>query len=275
MDPLRYWGVRVFGTGSPTYNLVYDYTGHVGIVTEANLRLVERADVSDANWLDAGASLNEGANTLTITGATGTEYALASTSDALPVELVSFTGQVLSNDLIRLDWKTESEVNNYGFEIQRSIIYGHNHSSDSWQKAGFVEGHGNTNSPKEYIFTENKPAGASSVLYRLKQIDNDGQFQYSSEVEVTFSPDEFVLYQNYPNPFNPSTTIKYSLVEESIVSIKLFDILGSEIRTLVSEKQSAGNYEFEFNAGDIASGLYIYKMQAGNFIDTKKMMILK
>jgi len=109
----------------------------------------------------------------------------------------------------------------------------------------------------------------------LKQVDNDGSYEYSSIVEVSFVPSEFVLYQNYPNPFNPSTKIKYSIAVESYVRIKVFDNIGNEVATLVSSKQAAGNYEINFSAINLASGIYFYRMQAGSYIQMKKMMILK
>jgi hypothetical protein len=196
------------------------------------------------------------------------------TDDPLPVELSSFTATL--DDLnIRLDWRTETEVNNYGFEILRQV------QDEEWDLLGFVEGHGNTNSPKHYSFIDKYPGGESSYAYRLKQIDNDGKYEYSNIVEINLSPNEFALYQNYPNPFNPVTKINYTLPQSSDVTIKVFDILGSEVETLVSEKQDKGIYEIEFNSlsasggQGLASGMYIYRMRAGNFVQIKKMVLIK
>jgi hypothetical protein len=185
-----------------------------------------------------------------------------------PVELVSFTAEAKSGKVM-LNWETATEVNNYGFEIHRKV------SDEEWTTLGYVDGHGNSNSPKIYQFTDNNPAGGSKFNYRLKQIDNDGAYEYSNIVEVEFVPTEFALYQNYPNPFNPSTKIKYSLPQETAVTIKVFDILGNEVRTLVSEKQEAGSYDVDFDGSNLGSGIYIYQMQAGTFSNTKKMLILK
>ena len=191
-----------------------------------------------------------------------------STDAGLPVELSSFTASVQGSD-IKLNWRTETEVNNYGFDILRKA------QNDEWLKIGFVDGYGNSNSPKEYRFNDKSPVGGKQFSYKLKQIDNDGKFSYSSVIGVIITPSDFALYQNYPNPFNPTTTIKYSLPQESVVTIKIYDVLGSEVETLVSEKQETGIYEIEFNASSFASGMYIYRMQAGSFIQIKKMMILK
>jgi Secretion system C-terminal sorting domain len=193
--------------------------------------------------------------------------------NSLPVELYSFTAS-FNQYAVDLKWQTKTEVDNYGFEIERRT--GNKEEKENeWEKIGFVEGYGNSNAPKDYLFTDKSPAGGKQFAYRLKKIDNDGQYSYSSVVEILIAPSDFALYQNYPNPFNPTTTIKYSLPQESVVSIKVFDVLGSEVETLVSEKQETGIYEIEFNASSFASGMYIYRMQAGSFIQIKKMMILK
>jgi hypothetical protein len=267
VDPLRYWGVKVIGT-SATYDVIYDYSGHPLSGPEADLRLVKRDNLSDENWLDASATLDEGANTLTITGESGTEYALASTSDPLPVELASFEA-ILTSGAVTLKWHTETEVNNYGFEVQRKT------EAEEWVAVGFIEGHGNSNSPKQYLFTDKNLNGGSRFSYRLKQIDNDGRFAYTNVVEVMLIPTIFELAQNYPNPFNPATIIRYQLPESSKVTLKIYDILGNEVITLLNEDKEAGIYEVIFNASNYSSGVYFYRIQAGSFVETKKMVLLK
>ena len=191
----------------------------------------------------------------------------------VPVELVSFTAEAKSGKVV-LNWQTATEVNNYGFEVERQV--GSMQSTvGNWTKIGFVDGHGNSNSPKRYNFTDSNPTGGTTFSYRLKQIDNDGTYEYSDIVEVEFVPTEFVLFQNYPNPFNPTTKIKYSIPKESNVTIKVFDILGEEVMTLVNEKQEAGSYDVDFDGSNLVSGIYIYQMQAGEFSNTKKMLIIK
>lgn len=190
----------------------------------------------------------------------------------LPVELTSFTSKVIS-DRVQLNWQTKTEVNNYGFEIERASLSAS--SRPVWEKIGFVNGNGNSNSPKDYLFVDKNFIGGSKFNYRLKQIDNDGQFEYSEMVEVQVVPNKFELYQNYPNPFNPSTKIRYQLPNESKVVIKIYNILGSEVMELVNSKKEAGVYEAEFNAASLSSGTYIYKISADNFVQTKKMILLK
>jgi hypothetical protein len=186
----------------------------------------------------------------------------------LPVELTSFSATTIGSN-VKLIWKTETEVNNFGFDIERSVI------KDNWSKIGFVKGNGNSNSPKEYSFNDNKLIGGSKFIYRLKQIDNDGQFEYSNVVEVKLVPTEYALYQNYPNPFNPTTKIRYQLPQESKVVIKIYNVLGSEVMELLNEQKEAGIYEAEFNSDNLSSGTYIYRIIADNFVQTKKMILLK
>ncbi len=144
-----------------------------------------------------------------------------------------------------------------------------------WENIGFVVGHGNSNSPKTYSFTDDSPLGGSKFQYRLKQIDTDGKYEYSDEIEVEIIPSKFALYQNYPNPFNPSTKIKYQIPEVSFVTLKVYDVLGKEVAALVNEEKQAGNYEVEFNAINLPSGIYFYRLQTGNFVATKKMVLMK
>jgi len=190
----------------------------------------------------------------------------------VPVELTSFTANVRENKVM-LEWETATEVNNYGFEIERQVSS--SKAAGNWEMIKFVEGHGNSNSPKQYSFTDKNLIGGSLFKYRLKQIDNDGTYEYSDEIEVELIPVEFALYQNYPNPFNPSTKIRYQLPQESKVIIKIYDILGSEVITLLNEKKEPGVYEVEFNAAHLSSGTYIYRIIAGSFVETKKMVLLK
>ncbi len=204
----------------------------------------------------------------------------------LPVELTSFTAATSSASTgsataVVLNWTTATEVNNYGFEIQRSVV---SDQRSEWETIGFVEGNGNSNSPKEYSYIDENIA-AGNYLYRLKQIDNNGGFSYGSEVEVNIEtiPIEFALHQNYPNPFNPSTTIKYSIPSVETHSgasvqnilLKVYDILGNEFATLVNENKSAGNYEVKFDASNLSSGVYFYQLNADSFTATKKLILLK
>ena len=191
----------------------------------------------------------------------------------VPVELLSFSSSVIDND-ITLSWTTATETNNSGFEIERNVISNEVRNL-SWEKIGFVDGHGTTTEPQSYSFSdENLFAGI--YQYRLKQIDFDGTFEYSNTIEVEINPlSKFSLEQNYPNPFNPSTTIQYAIADRQFVTLKVFDVLGNEVATLVDEYKTAGNFEVEFDASKLPSGVYFYRLQAGSFVETKKLTILK
>lgn len=187
----------------------------------------------------------------------------------LPVELESFSSAVNQNT-VTLHWSTSSEENNSGFEIQRSS------HGENWETKGFVRGAGNSGSPASYSFADvNVRTGR--YLYRLKQIDFNGNFRYyelSNEV-IIGTPEKFFLSQNYPNPFNPLTRIDYDLPTDGIVAIKLFDINGRQVSLLVNEFKSAGYYTFSFDASSLPSGTYFYRMETEKFSSVKKMILMK
>jgi len=190
--------------------------------------------------------------------------------DPLPVELLSFTGSLLSDNNILLDWKTASSLNNYGFEVQKSYK-----DSEEWKAIGFVEKYGDPSALVEYNFTDNTIHSYSMVRYRLKIIDNDGSFQYSSVIEVNTLPISYELSQNYPNPFNPSTKIRFAIIKASDINLSIYNVVGELVATLVNEHLNAGYHEYEFNASNISSGIYIYRILADDFVETKKMVLMK
>jgi hypothetical protein len=188
-------------------------------------------------------------------------------SGIIPVELTSFTAKALDG-VVYLNWTTATEQNNLGFEVERRV-------DGDYSKIGFISGHGTTTEIQNYTFTDEE-LESGTYFYRLKQLDYDGSFEYSSEVKVEIlTPTYFTLKQNYPNPFNPNTTISFSIPNESNVIMKVFDLVGNEVKTLVNEKFSAGIYTVEFDAANLPSGVYFYQLEAGDFVNTKKMVIMK
>ncbi len=182
----------------------------------------------------------------------------------VPVELNSFTAGVHGNN-VELLWSTATEENNAFFELYRNGI-----------RLGTIQGSGTTTEKKSYSFTdENVKAGTYS--YKLYQQDYDGSRKLAGETNATVSsnPADFTLAQNYPNPFNPTTVINYSVPSESFVTLKVYDVMGNEVKTLVNEKKSAGSYNVNFNAKNLAAGLYVYQLRTNNFEASKKMMLLK
>jgi hypothetical protein len=203
------------------------------------------------------------------------EFAFGSSENPLPVELTTFTAS-LSEGKVFLNWQTATEINNYGFDVERTLV-----SSSEWAKIGFVAGHGNSNSLKEYSFID-EPKLDNNYLYRLKQIDTDGKFTYSNEISVeTYRgkslPTEYALYDNYPNPFNPTTNIRYQLPADGKVKLTVYDILGNEVAILINNEQVKGKYEITFDANkyELSSGIYFYKLNAGKYTAIKKLVLIK
>lgn len=195
----------------------------------------------------------------------------------VPVELTNFIAETIKNDVL-LTWSTATEKNNRGFEIQR-IVGNPQSSIGNWERIGFVEGKGTNTKVVDYSYLI-KGNGVGKYSYRLKQIDFDGSFTYSPIVEAEVqAPSEFALYQNYPNPFNPSTFIEYSLPEKADVKISIFTAFGELVRTVYSGTVEPGYYKISFDASELASGTYVYRLEAstGNrdFVDSKKMIFLK
>ncbi len=185
----------------------------------------------------------------------------------VPVELASFSALAVGRN-IQLNWRTATENNNSGFEVQRSA------DSKSFNKIGFVSGRGTSTEVSSYSFTDQNVSG--KMYYRLKQIDLDGSFTYSKTIEGNSAqPVQFKLDQNYPNPFNPSTTISYAIPTDNFVSIKMYNVLGNEVATLVNEVVTAGQHKINFNASKLSSGVYYYTINSGGFVDTKKLILLK
>ncbi len=193
----------------------------------------------------------------------------------MPVELISFQGNY-TNGAVQLNWETATELNNYGFEIERKD--GRWKMEDGkWEKIGFVNGSGNSNSNNDYLFID-KNIFNGKYYYRLKQIDNDGQFQYSNIIEVDIDdiPEEFILEQNYPNPFNPFTKIRFAIEKTEQVKLIVYDALGNEVSRLFNNIAEAGiTYEVDFNASRLSSGIYYYKLETADVVRVRKMILLK
>jgi hypothetical protein len=187
----------------------------------------------------------------------------------IPVELESFSAEANKEGNVVLSWTTSTETNNSSFVIERR------QENNQYTPIGTVQGKGTSTLPNSYTFTDNT-VRAGTYIYRLKQIDFNGSVSYSKPVTVEVAvPTSFILSQNYPNPFNPATTISFSVPEESFVTLKVYDILGNEVKTLVYEKKSQGTYKVQFNAVNMTSGVYFYRIQAGSFVAVRKMILIK
>ena len=194
-------------------------------------------------------------------------------STVIPVELTSFTRSIL-NGKVLLKWETATETNNSGFSIERSK------DNIGFSEISFIRGNGTTTDKSSYSYIDNS-ALAGKYYYRLKQVDLDGSFHYSKTVEVDLGiPKQFSVDQNYPNPFNPATTIRFALPMNAKVNIKLYNTLGQEVANILNSDLGAGVHETTFNASNLSSGVYFYKLEAhgvdgSNFISTKRMLLMK
>jgi len=186
----------------------------------------------------------------------------------VPVELTSFTA-AYENNKVELNWITSSELNNQGFVVERKT------ESSDWSSIGFVAGYSTTTETHNYQLTDNEIT-AKKYFYRLRQIDFDGTFEYSNIIEIDInSISEFTLNQNYPNPFNPSTKISFTIPQTANVKLSIYNAIGEKIAELMNEVKSAGTYDVDFNASELSSGIYLYRLEAGQFIQTRKMSLMK
>ena len=236
-------------------------------VYTVELEITNSSQESDLTWDESNTGIFSATDNLTNENYNGDG------NNPLPVELSSFSAKSKGNN-IKLLWQTATEVNNYGFEVERKVNIS---ETGSWKKVGFVAGNGNSNSPKSYSFIDNNLVGGSKFSYRLKQIDIDGKSDYSKEVTIEVLPTSYGLEQNYPNPFNPETNINFSLLEDSQVVINIYNILGEKVMELINKYYKAGFQQVRFNttSAGLPSGIYIYTLDTKNFKAVKKMILMK
>jgi len=271
---LRYYDITQHGGSgmTSTLRLHYDATTELNGLNEALFTLWR---YNGSEWDDRGySSRSTGiANSyVEQTGVTQFSYwTITENISPLPVQLTSFTASASKFD-VTLEWNTATEKNNYGFDIER-------HSADGiWTKIGFVGGHGTTTVPQEYSYTDrNAPSG--TLRYRLKQTDFDGKFEYCSAVEVVSGATEksFELGQNYPSPFNPVTTIEFSIPDDAPTSLKVYNLLGQEVASLIDGQilSSGLIHRATFDGSNLSSGTYLYVLKSGKYSAVKKMILLK
>ena len=266
--------LQAINTGSFTVSLTGLSSGITSFSVSSSAGTVDTKSAGDGTTTITVPSVSAGtAYYVTVWGTAASStylnpYTLIAAGSALPVELVSFSAVVEKGNVV-LNWQTTTEVNNYGFEIEKSKGKG-----EKWEKISFVDGHGTTNAPQRYSYTD-KP-GSGIFWFRLKQIDRDGKFEYSSIVEADLSaPVTFGLEQNYPNPFNPATTIRYGLPQQANVRLAVYDVIGREVATLVNETKEAGSYEVTFTTQPLASGVYLCRLTAGGYSKTIKITLVR
>lgn len=264
-------------SGSGFYDPGAGFTNHISVAIDGGVVVNSVTYVNSTtltlNVNTTGAVFNS-TRTVIVTNPDG-QTSQATMFVVLPVELASFTSLVNKND-VTLKWTTSMEQNNSGFDIERKSI-----SDNNWKKVNFVQGHGNSNAQLNYEYKDaNLESGKYN--YRLKQIDYNGNYKYydlGTEVQVGV-PVKFALYQNYPNPFNPSTKIDFDMPENGNVTLKIYDMTGKEVKTIMNGFKSAGYYSNSFNAYSLSSGIYFYSVavtgeSGSRFTAVKKMMLVK
>ena len=272
----RYWTLTSSGITDFKYDATFTYDDSDINGTESNLY---GGKYDGSTWTYLGA-VSTSSNTFSASNLTSFSTFTAGELSAMPVELTDFDSDIDGNK-VKLYWETATEVNNYGFEVERAQYKSYTSTLSipdlpkNWEKIGFVEGHGNSNSTKSYSFTD-QPTGGKDFLYRLKQIDFDGAFEYSKIITVSLeNVNEFQLEQNYPNPFNPTTRISYKLASRTSVRLKVYDLLAQVVAELVDDTQEAGRYEVTFDGSKLPSGTYFYKLEAGQYVEVRKLLLVK
>lgn len=278
----QYWSITVTsGTVNGTYCITLDLAGVPGINNYSTLHLLKRDNANSA-WVDIGVPTDISGSVLKWCYPSLTSFSEfgigGDVGNPLPVELASFVAAGNGRN-VSLNWTTKTEINSNRFVVERSLSR-HSLSFDGhslWEPVGEVKASGNSNSPKEYQYTD-KNLNSGKYSYRLKMIDNDGSFEYSDVIEAEVElPREYSMTQNYPNPFNPTTIISYQLPVDTRVKLELYSITGEKVATLIDDIQEAGyhNYQLTTNNYQLSSGVYIYRMVAGDFVSVKKMVVLK
>jgi hypothetical protein len=270
----RYYDITSI-TGTGNVNPRFDY-----LVSEQGVNFVASNGVVWAYtvgpWVNMGGTgaASYAETTTPIAGASlAGKYVIAAAAAALPVQFASFTGSYVGNSA-KLEWSTISEVNNYGFNVQRL-----NEASKNFETVGFVEGKGTTLQSQSYSYTD----AVAGTAYRLEQLDNDGLKNYFGPIYLNPNslgdnsvPAVFALNQNYPNPFNPSTKISFSLANANYTTLKVYNIVGKEVATLFNGSAEAGKqYVVNFDASQLTSGIYFYKLQSGSSVEVKKLTLVK
>jgi hypothetical protein len=264
------WTGNATGGGAALVTSAPDTNGER--ICTVNLQITNPSQTSQLSWDSVNSAV------LTTSTLSVNQTFIGSDNGPLPVQLARFTGRVTAQGHIRLDWRTLTETNNYGFYVQKSL-----NQSTYRTVSELIPGHGTTTEPHDYNWTDVNPE-AGRWWYRLKQVDLDGMEHFSEAILPTGAtsvgerplPKEFGLSQNFPNPFNPSTQIEFGVPTQSHVKIEVFNLLGQRLVTLVDNVLQPGYHVATFDGAAISSGLYFYRMTAeGNVRFLKKMILAK
>lgn len=247
------------------------HEAELGGLPEGELELFRSPD-GGATWSRRGFdSRDPVANTVTLGGIEAfSRWTLGASSQPLPVELTAFEA-ALDDAAVQLVWTTASETNNTGFGVERAT------EGEPFREIGFIAGAGTTSASQTYRFADRAlPFAAERFRYRLRQIDVDGAFTYSSEVEVELSaPKRLALHPSFPNPARRQVMIRYELPRAERVHLDVYDVAGRRVATLVNERQAAGRKEITFEAGHLPSGVYFLRLAAENTTQLRRMTVVR
>ena len=265
-----YYSINNDGLTGFTAEVCVDITG-VGGVSNANRLVLLTREFASQAWEPLASFLNGSQLCATVNGFS--QFAIGSNAadNALPVELTAFDA-ALDDGAVQLRWATASETNNAGFEIERAV-----NGTEGWTQIGFVKGAGTTNAPRQYRFADAQlPFTATRATYRLRQVDTDGAFAYSPEVEVALNaPDQLTLYPSFPNPTVSAATFRYALPKAMPVQLAIYDMLGRRVALVDAGERAAGRQEVVFDASNLASGLYFLRLQAGDQVRTGRFTVVR
>jgi hypothetical protein len=283
-----YWVIQSFGTGSFSSSITFDVgAGSISPADQAdptNIKLYWRGACSDGTWTELASATSATSSEVIFDGiSTAGQFAIGTIGDSpLPIQLASFSASIVNDNSVLFQWGTLSEVNNFGFNLQRRIA-GQGEFDDL--PNSFVPGHGTTLVPQNYAWTHENVA-PGTYEYRLKQIDLDGTMHYFDPITVVISsptgvndtkaPREFSLNQNYPNPFNPSTKISFAVEQSGHTTLTVYNIIGQQVAQLFNSYAETGRlYTVDFDASNLPNGTYFYKLASAERSSIKKMTLLK
>jgi hypothetical protein len=277
--PDGYWTITAAdGLTGGTYSLDLTAAGFGGVSDYTSLRILKRS--TGGPWtLNGTHAAGTGSNSVPVVHRTGmggfSEFGIGgSSANPLPIQLISFVARTVGVNAVALEWSTLTEMDNYGFWLERR---GENESNYAQLPGSFVLGNGTTNVTHRYSYVDSTVAGGS-WSYRLRQVDLDGTVHYSDPVPVEVgkaSGHVAGLQQNFPNPFNPKTVIRYQLSAVSDIRLVVYDLLGREVAVLVDRVMSAGTHEVSFDGSGLPSGIYVYRLKAGNFSESRKLTLIR
>jgi hypothetical protein len=276
------WGI--FEVGNDTANVALNYSGLSGIQNQSGLKVIER-EKADSPWVDVTSKFTQNPTNHTFIEAgvgSFSQFSIGAGSDnSLGVQATDFTASADVGS-VTLSWKTQSEVNNAGFNILREEPGPSSFKLiSSYMSNDSLGGLGTSSVGRSYDFTDDKVISGDTYLYRIQSVSTNGTTKDLSTLSVTVDvPKSYALYQNYPNPFNPSTTIRFDLKEQSTVAIGVYNVLGQKVLTENYGSMNAGRYNEVVNMDRFASGVYFYRIDAAGsdgqkFVSIKKMVLMK